>query len=40
VLVDDLLSLPHATASIDRLATSASSATGGRSLFQPNFVLT
>jgi hypothetical protein len=35
-----LLSLPHATASIDTLATSASGATADRSLSQPNLVLT
>jgi hypothetical protein len=40
VLVDDLSSLPHATANIDTLATSASGATADRSLSQPNLVLT
>jgi hypothetical protein len=42
LVVDDLSlsSLPHATASIDRLDTSARTAIDGRSLFQPNFVLT
>src|SRR3954466_11905757 len=39
-VVLSLLLLPHATANIDRLATSASSATMGRSLFQPEFILT
>jgi hypothetical protein len=42
-LVVDALSLsspPHATASSDRLDTSARTAIDGRSLFQPNFVLT
>jgi hypothetical protein len=42
-LLDDvlfLLLLPHAATSTDRPATSASSASPGRNLFQPNIVLT
>jgi hypothetical protein len=42
-LVVDALSSsspPHATANIDRPNTSARTAIDGRSLYQPNFVLT